>query len=88
MLSDNFIETIVDEALKEFNGNYKSEQLITQLEKELSTIKDNINKFTDLLIQTRNIDVIMDKIDELKTRKEEISKNLYEEKSKEIKVDR
>ena len=88
MLSDNFIETIVDEALKEFNENYKSEQLITQLEKELSTIKDNINKFTDLLIQTRNIDVIMDKIDELKTRKEEISKNLYEEKSKEIKVDR
>ena len=30
----------------------------------------------------------MDKIDELKTREEEISKNLYEEKSKEIKVDR
>ena len=88
LLSDNFIETIVDKALKEFNENYKSEQLITQLENELSTIKDNINKFTDLLIQTRNIDVIMDKIDELKTREEEISKNLYEEKSKEIKVDR
>lgn len=24
LLSDNFIETIVDETLKEFNGNYKS----------------------------------------------------------------
>lgn len=30
----------------------------------------------------------MDKIDELKIREKEISKNLYEEKSKEIKVDR
>ena len=88
LLSDTFIEKIVDEALKEFNENHKSEQLINQLENELSTIKDNINKYTDLLIQTRNIDVIMDKIDELKNREKEISKNLYEEKSKEIKVDR
>ena len=49
---------------------------------------DSFFDVNDLLIQTRNIDVIMDKIDELKTREEEISKNLYEEKSKEIKVDR
>lgn len=43
LLSDTFIEKIVDEALKEFNENHKSEQLINQLENELSTIKDNIN---------------------------------------------
>ena len=62
LLSDTFIEKIVDEALKEFNENHKSEQLINQLENELSTIKDNINKYTDLLIQTRNIDLLWIKL--------------------------
>ena len=88
LFNDSFIERIVDDALTNFSETHKAEEFANKLEAELNEVKEQIKKYTDLLIQSRNIDIIMDKIDELKAKEKEVSDKYYEEKSKVVKVDR
>lgn len=87
-MSDEFIENIVDKALLEFNDKNKNKDTISKLECDLLNVKDQISKFTDLLIQSRNIDLIMDKIDLLKKEEKDLEEKIFDAKSKDIKVDR
>lgn len=88
LFNDAFIERIVDDALTNFSETHKAEEFANKLEAVLNEVKEQIKKYTDLLIQSRNIDIIMDKIDELKVKEKEVSDKYYEEKSKVVKVDR
>lgn len=65
-LTDQAINQIVDDALIKLNNNEERKNSVLKLKKELLEVNEQIEKFTNLLIQSRNLDIIMNRIDELK----------------------
>lgn len=88
ILTDSFIEKVVDDAINEINNDHDKKIELTNTNKEKSKIKDDIEKFTNLLIQTKNIDIIMDKIDRLKEELVKKENSLYELEKNNITIDR
>ena len=89
MFTDSFINDVVDRAMKEFSEENISKEKIKQLKKEQNDVKKQIDKFTDLLIcQDRNIDIIMDRIDQLKIKDAQLKESIALEESRANKIDR
>lgn len=76
-------EIIIDFARKIKNSldNDNGQGMIKVYEKQLNQTKNLISRYTDLLIEDRNIDLIMDKIDSLRKELEEIEFKIAKEKS-------
>ena len=83
-LTDQAINQIVDDALIKLNNNIERKNRVSKLKKQLTEVNEQIEKFTDLLIQSRNIDIIMNRIDELKVKQQELEQVIFSEDVQEI----
>ena len=83
-LTDQAINQIVDDALIKLNNNIERKNRVSKLKKQLTEVNEQIEKFTDLLIQSRNLDIIMNRIDELKVKQQELEQIIFSEDVQEI----
>ena len=83
-LTNQAINQIVDDALIKLNNNEERKNRVSKLKKQLTEVNEQIEKFTDLLIQSRNLDIILNRINELKVKQQELEQVIFSEDVQEI----
>ena len=87
ILSDKDIDEIVDNTLKEFEDEKYSNRL-NEIDNELVDVDSQITNLTNLLARNRSVDIILDKIDSLSSRKAELEEEKYKISRSMTKIDR